>query len=82
MGVCHFHLNIIATHPHPFNRFIYVLFPLSGSFHTDLDKLLSIKNISDLKVQGGGSAYQHGHRMLSHFGNYLFTAINTAWINL
>ena len=49
-GVAHFHLNFIAMHPHPFNRFHYALFPLSGSFHTDLDQFMLIKNISDLKV--------------------------------
>ena len=50
MGVGHFHLNVIATHPHQFNRFCNALFPLSGSFHTYLDQFMSIKNISDLKV--------------------------------
>ena len=49
-GVVHFHLNFIAMHPHPFNRFLYALFPLSGSFRTDLDQFMLIKNISDLKV--------------------------------
>ena len=33
-GVYHFHLNIIAAHPHLFNMFHSVLFPISGSFHT------------------------------------------------
>ena len=82
--MCHFHLNIIAMHPHPFNRFFYALFPLSGSFHTDLDKLMLIKNISDLKVRGGG-----GTLSWSTWTPHAFTfwklpiyCLNTAWINL
>ena len=42
-GVCHFHLNVIAMHPHPFIRFYSASFPLSGSFHTYLDQFMSIK---------------------------------------
>ena len=84
-GVGHFHLNVIAMHPHPFNRFFYALFPLSSSFHTDLDQFMSIKNISDLKVRGRRGqyiTYQHGHHVLSQFGKYVFFAINKAWIYL
>ena len=34
----HFHLNVTSTHPHQFNEFFNALFPLSGSFHTNLDQ--------------------------------------------
>ena len=74
-GVGHFHLNVIAMHPHQFNRFFNALFPLSGSFHTYLDQFMSIKNISDLKVQGRGWRFisnQQGHHVLSRFGNMYF----------
>ena len=73
-GGCHFHLNVIAMHPHPFNRFSIALFPLSGSFHTYLDQLILIKNISDVKVRGRGHhiIYQHGHHVLSVFRKCLF----------
>ena len=41
-----------------------------------------IRNISDLKVQGGGAALQHGHHVVSLFRKYVLFAINTAWIKL
>ena len=43
---------------------------------------MSIRNISDLKVRGGGVALQHGHHVVSLFGKYVLFAINTAWIKL
>ena len=84
IGGCQFHLNVIATHPHQFNRFFNALFSLSGSFHTYLDQFMSIKNISDLKAQRGQCfiSSQHGHLVLSQFGKYVFLAIITAWIYL
>ena len=81
---CQFHLNVIATYPHQFNRFFNALFPLSGSFHAYFDQFMSIKNISDLKAQRGQRfiSSQHGHLVLSQFGKYVFLAIITAWIYL
>ena len=58
MGGSQFHLNVIAMHPHQFNRFFNALFPLSGSFHTYLDQFMSIKNISDLKAPRGSASSQ------------------------
>ena len=43
---------------------------------------LLIRNISDLKVRGGGAVLQCGHHMVSLFGKYVLVAINMAWIKL
>ena len=51
MGVCQFHLDLIAVHPYQVNSFHSISLPNSGSFHTYLDHLMSISDISDLKVQ-------------------------------
>ena len=50
MGLCQFHLNLIAVYPYQVNSFHSVSLPNFFSFHTYLDHLMSISDISDLKV--------------------------------
>ena len=61
MGVCQFHLNLIAAHPYLGNSFHSVSLPNSGSFHTYLEQFMSISDISDLKVRG----WKKGQRFVS-----------------
>ena len=56
-------------------------FPFLAHF---IHNLMSIRNISDLKVRGGGGTglVQHGHHVDSLFRKTVLSAINKAWINL
>ena len=52
MGMYHFHSNFTAAHPYHSNRFLSCIFPILAHFIQFYSILMSIKDISDLKVWG------------------------------